>query len=462
MIATGLFAAVGCLADILTDSNLLSFSANPRDMIVCYSNGLSYGTTVGGGNLGQGVIFRISANWTLTNLFLFSGTNGQLPYGGLVLGNDGNFYGTTEAGGASEDPCEQLGTIFKISPDGNFASLFSFQGTNGCQPMSRLTSGSDGNLYGTTWQGGPDYQPDYYPYNYGYGVIFKVSTNGCFTFLASFNRTNGFRPMGALLEVTNGVFYGAASAGGPFDDGTIYQVTAAGGLTTVAVFDGTNGSSPQAGLTRGQDGCLYGTTYGGGASNAASGAAQGTVFTLRNGTIRTLCTFLGTGDIGANPDAGVIQGTDGNLYGTTLIGGLYDFGTIYRATTRGMLTTLYSFHDDFALPLDDGAFPYGNLMQTPDGYFYGICGGGGRTGAGTLYCFPMPPTIDNFELRSNSRFLQWNSVSNGIYQVQCTANISCGSWSNMGGSITATNFNCSAIDVSPEAQAKFYRVLLLQ
>ena len=217
---------------------------------------------------------------TLQTLVSFSGINGLNPLAAaaLTLGNDGNFYGTTQQGGNSG-----YGTVFQVTTNGTLTTLVNFNENDGAYPVAGLTLGSDGNFYGTTEYGGT---------NGGYGTVFKVTTNGTLTTLVSFNGYpgNGKYPWAALTLGNDGNFYGTTSEGGPGPaGGTIFKVTTNGTLTTLVNFNENDGAYPVAALTLGNDGNFYGTTWEGGSYNG------GTVFMVKaNGTLTTLVSFNGT------------------------------------------------------------------------------------------------------------------------------------------------------------------------
>jgi uncharacterized repeat protein (TIGR03803 family) len=325
------------------------------------------------------------AKTIFTSLVSFDVTNGSSPYFvSLVQGIDGNFYGTTAYGGAYGQNCyaETCGTVFKITPAGILTTLHSFDFTDGGYPEAGLVQTTNGNFYGTTAIGGSS----------GYGTIFKIKPAGKLTTVYEFqNSTDGGNPLGALVQASNGIFYGTTSyGGGTCGCGTVFKVTSAGKLTTLHTFNagGTGeGNYPQAGLVQGTDGNLYGTTAYGGASG------YGTIFKITPaGTLTTLHSF----DIsdGANPYAGVVEGTDGNFYGTTLSGGANGYGTVFKITPAGTLTTLHSFD------ITDGASLSAGVAEGSDGNFYGTTLNGGASRYGTV--FKITPagtltTIHNFD-----------------------------------------------------------------
>ncbi len=251
----------------------------------------------------NGVFKPFQTNGSYTSFFSFGGTNGSNPGRKLVLGNDGNFYGTAANGGSSSGN----GTVFKITTNAVLTLLWSFNGTNGSQPFAGLTLGTDGIFYGTTAFGGSNYTG----VNTGNGTVFRITTNGLLTTLAFFNGTNGSAPMSGLAQASDGNFYGTTSLGGTHNFGTVFQITTNGNLTTLISFDGTNGSSPSSGLTQGSDGSLYGTT----AFSGATGTNFGTIFSITtNGILNTLVYLNGTN--GRNAFSDMCMGRDGNLYGS--------------------------------------------------------------------------------------------------------------------------------------------------
>ena len=330
------------------------------------------------------------------------------PYAALVAGPDGDFYGTTWAGGSGGE-----GTVFKVTTNGAMTLLYSFSppttstGTyltnpDGAQPESALALGPDGNFYGTTWKGGPG----------GDGTVFRVTTNGVLTTLVSFAGTNGANPETGLTLGPDGNLYGTTSGGGSNADGTVFKVTTNGVFTTLHSFtamhsDGVTGNETNAdgadlsaGLTLGPDGNFYGATSEGGSGGS------GTLFMVTtNGALNTIYTFSaigynesGTGlpdtnSDGESPTATLTLGADGNFYGSTYSGGQSGSGTVFQVTPNGVLTTLYSFSGGrsvfigghYSYTNSDGAHPYAGLTQGPNGDFYGTASRGGSSGIGTLF-----------------------------------------------------------------------------
>jgi uncharacterized repeat protein (TIGR03803 family) len=309
---------------------------------------------------------------TFTTLHNFDGTDGA-NMNGLVQATNGNFYGTTNTGGANVGcTLGTCGTIFKITPSGTLTTFHDFDGTDGSGPQSALVQGTDGNFYGTTYDGGTGLSG---------GTVFKITPNGTLTTLYSFcsqggsNCTDGVQPVTALVQGTDGNFYGTTDQGGAngIHDGTVFKITPSGALTTLHSFDGTDGNFIFAGLIQATNGNFYGTADAGGANG------DGTVFKITpSGTLTTLHSFDGTD--GANPQPEVLAlGTDGNLYGTTSAGGPNNDGTVFKITLSGALTTLHNFDGT------DGTFPYAGLIQATSGKFYGGTAIGGTDNDGTVF-----------------------------------------------------------------------------
>ncbi len=336
---------------------------------------------------------------TLTTLHAFAGypTDGASPYAGLVQATDGNFYGTTYAGGTSGNCQGGCGTVFRITAAGTLTTLHSFDWYDGASPTGALVQGNDGNFYGTTYGGGAD------PH---YGTVFKITPAGALTTLYSFcaqaNCADGAMPYAGLVRATDGNFYGTTFGRGVNGYGTVFKITPAGALTSLYSFcsqmNCADGQYPQAGLVQATDGNFYGTTPEGGGGVYHQG---GTVFKITSsGTLTTLYNFCSQPACsdGADSLAALLQGTDGNFYGTTIGGGAYctpnsGCGTVFKITPSGMLTTMHSFDDT-----DDGKAPFAGLVHATDGNFYGTTAFGanpactaGLHGCGTVFRLSGPP-----------------------------------------------------------------------
>jgi uncharacterized repeat protein (TIGR03803 family) len=320
---------------------------------------------------------------TFTTLADFDGPDGASPYFvSLAQGPDGSFYGTT-GGGGSEGCTNGCGTIFEITSAGALTT-FRFARSNGYAPGAGLALATDGNFYGTTSNGGANF-----------GTVFKITPAGTLTTLYNFcsqtNCTDGDSPFDALIQAADGSFYGTAYSGGgsgcpnQLGCGTVFKITSGGSLTTLHNFGGADGAQPYAGLVQADDGNFYGTTLAGGTSLSCS-TGCGTVFRIApGGTFTSLYSFCSQSDCadGYYPQAGLLLGTDGNFYGTTLVGGVNESGTVFRISPGGGLTTLYSFCAQ--ANCSDGRDPSATLVQATDGDFYGTTGAGGANGWGTVF-----------------------------------------------------------------------------
>ncbi len=332
----------------------------PVGALVQGIDGKLYGTTFfADAGPDPGTVFKITTGGTLTTLHKFVNTDGANPDAELARAFNGNFYGTTSNGGA-----DLKGTIFRITPGGTLTTLHNFSGgTDGASPQAGLVA-VNGSFYGTTFSGGAS----------GDGTVFKITSTGILTPLHSFDITDGANPSASLVQAINGNLYGTTSSGGASGGGTVFKITPGGALTPLHSFDIADGSGPDGDLVQGTDGDLYGTTEFGGTFG------DGTIFKINpiSGTLTVLYNFDNTD--GANPQAGLTQGTDGNFYGTTSEGGAYGEGTVFTINpTSKLLTTLHNFNGT------DGSAPLAGVVQDTDGNFYGTTLYGGINLDGTVF-----------------------------------------------------------------------------
>ncbi len=313
---------------------------------------------------------------TDTNLHSFAGSDGSVPLAGLVQGIDGNFYGTTYEGGTANS-----GTVFRITNAGSYTVLYSFASSpnDGQNPDAGLVQGIDGNFYGTTYFGGTN----------NFGTIFRISPSGGYTNLYLFTGppNDGQNPVGRLVQGqgTDSNFYGTTADGGANNQGTVFQISLGGSNTILHSFGNSSGDGriPQAGLVQGSASNFYGTTTYGGANN------EGTVFQISpSNSYAILHSFGSSPGDGQNPDAALIQGTDTNFYGTTHSGGTSSScgssgcGTVFRISPSGNnYAVLYSFGSSTS----DGQNPDAALIQGTDANFYGTTAYGGKAANGTVF-----------------------------------------------------------------------------
>jgi uncharacterized repeat protein (TIGR03803 family) len=343
--------------------------ANSFAGLVQDANGNFYGTTIAGGSGTVGTVFKLAPNGTETVLYNFTdGTDGGGPYGKLVLDQQGNLYGTTYAGGFHTCNC---GVAFKIDPSGQETVLHTFLGgDDGATPYSGLAFDKKGNLYGITNAGGGACNC---------GTVFKLAPDGTATILHDFaGGSDGAFPFyNSDLTVDKlGNLYGVTyQGGGSCNCGTIYKVDTSGKESILYAFaDGSDGAYPVTNLLADKSGNFYGTTRYGGSGNA------GTVFKLAPDNTKTvLYSFAGSGDGGA-PQAGVVADKLGNLYGTTELGGGNDAGVVFRVAPDGGETVLHSFSGGA-----DGNEPYGALFAGKKKELYGTSTSGGTNGLGTVF-----------------------------------------------------------------------------
>jgi len=284
-----------------------------------------------------GTVLGTSAQ-TFTTLVNFDRINGRNPETSpLVQGIDGDFYGTTDYGG--NPACSNgfvkigCGIIFKIDPLGNETVVHRFCFQTNCpdgeQPFGGLTLGMDGDIYGTTASGGSNSK----------GVVFKLTPSGrvitLYNFCSQPGCSDGSLPLASLTLGIDGSLYGTTSGGGTASSycstgcGTVFKITSDGAFTTLHSFDCVDGDNPGAALVQATDGYLYGTTSFGGSSGCNEANNAGTVFRITpKGVFKTLYSFCARFYCldGANPDGTLIQALDGTLYGTTQFGGTGECG----------------------------------------------------------------------------------------------------------------------------------------
>lgn len=428
---------------------LYSFDGTNGSLPVCslvqLQDGRLVGSTSTGGPFGCGSIFEVSTNGTLLRSVPFDGTNGCHPPAGLLLAGDGNLYGVTGQG-----------NIFRYSADGSISNVYWLNGGgDGSNPLAGLALGPDGALYGTTASGG----------TLGAGTIFRITTNGVFTRLFTFGLPNtGAACTAPLILASDNNFYGTTSQA---NQGTVFRLTQGGLFTNLASFKSSspdNGHDVRSPVAEGPDGRLYGTAASGGTFQGF-----GTIFVLPKdprptNDVTVLVRFNGTN--GDMPNAGLLLGSDGNFYGCATSGGASGWtgpGTIFQMAPSGQLTTLVS------LTGTNGAFPGGlpsaALIQGTDGQFYGSTAYGGLYNAGTVFrlTVPLVPIIRIAPQPDGSLLLTWNSVAGMSYQVQSATDLNASGWNNVGTSITADQGSASVSVTTDQSNLqRFLRILLLQ
>ncbi len=325
-------------------------------------DGKLYGTTFGptsGTSLGS--VFKITTTGSGGDLYAFNGTQGANPFGGLTLGSDGSFYGTTGFGGASNE-----GVVFKITPNGTYTVLHEFAGgADGGNPEAPPIQASDGNFYGTT-EGGLVIA----------STVYKITPSGSFSTIYQFDQAHGSTVPAPLIQGSDGNLYGVAEGGGANNCGTVFRMTRSGTvISTYSFLCGNGGKFPVGPLVQASDGNFYGTTSEGGSQNL------GTIFKMNKDgkQVTVLHSFRGGIADGEFPVGGLVQGTDANLYGSANGGGSSNDGVLFSISTSGAYTLLYSFQTA------TGQAPIASLLQHTSGLFYGTTNLGGANGYGVVY-----------------------------------------------------------------------------
>jgi uncharacterized repeat protein (TIGR03803 family) len=419
--------------------------AVPACTLVADQSGMLYGTTLAGGVSNAGTVFRINKGGSgFSTLKRFNVSDGANPFAGLLVGSDGALFGTTYNGGASS-----AGTLFKVNRDGSdFALLHEFLGgTDGANPQNGLIKGSDGMIYGVIPNGN----------SVAHGAIFRINKDGSgysqvfvFTDLV----VTGVQPGCKLVEGSNGALYGTARVGGATFRGIIFKVNKDGtGYTILYNFQKGihDGAGPAAGLVKGSDGFLYGAAHLGGTLGV------GTVFRIdeNGGGYGTLWNFQTNGLSGQFPISELVEGADGALYGTTLqdVDGSSN-GTFFKVNKDGSgFVTLRSFSSA------DGAQPNGTLMQDDKGILYGSVQYGNVNGVGCLVSLsssPLAPRALSISASISSNFVQFAATSGVQYDVQRSADLA--SWSVIDTVVSPLAGVLGFPDISPVQPVGFYRL----
>jgi len=298
-----------------------------------------------------------------------------------------------------------------------------------------------------------------------------MTPDGTLTTLVSFDGTNGSAPR-SLIQARDGNFYGTSDRGGALGHGTVFRMTPTGSVTTLAAISDTNATGPYY-LMQASDGNFYGTDCYGGKNIARNGYYNlaGTIFRVTpNGTLTNLVLFNMSN--GGCPVAALIEGTDGNFYGSTWEGGpvaqgiLFGVGTLFKMTPQGQVSSLVQFN------LRNGCNPVAGLVQAGDGSFYGTTSLGGTNdttgigyGSGVAFRLSVPgadaPKIISSASSGRTLTLSWLALRGRSYQLQFTTNLALTNWSNIGPIISATNTSAMASDSDEPNPQRFYRVALL-
>jgi len=369
-------------------------AAHPIAGVTVDRAGNLYGSTAWGGGspTGSGTAYelkRSGSGFVYQQLHSFgNGLDGSFAWGGVTIGPDGSIYGTTSVGGLDGN-----GTVYNLRPPPTFCRsiscpwdetiLYNFtRGSDGGNPQAGVIFDPSGNIYGSNVNGGSD----------GQGVVYKMTrSGGGWTYQVIYPFTggqDGSNPGNLLLE-SNGNLYGPAAAGGQpgcsgFGCGTIFQLSPSGSgwteQTLYAFHDGSDGADPQGGLITDSAGNLYGSTCCGDGSG-------GTIFELNpdggNWTFNLLYDYNNNSGLG--PDGNLVHDAAGNLYGASVINGLYGEGVVFKLTPSNggwIYTDLHDFTNG-----TDGAWPEGGLAMDSNGNIYGTTylGGSPECQCGVVY-----------------------------------------------------------------------------
>lgn len=346
---------------------------NPWGPLVRCSDGMLAGTSVNRGPGGGGAVFRLDTNGAGYRVLMPLGVaaGAAEPTGGLIEGRDGVLYGTTFRGGNAD-----AGTVFRIARDGTgFRVLHAFAPTNDCRnPQAELLEGSDGALYGTTTSGG----------GHGRGGVFRLGKDGSgYSILTGFYRGGADdprRPVGGLIQASDGSLLGTTKSGGAKDNGTVFRLVASGAVTVIKSLGIVPGGlmQPEGTLVLASDGFLLGTCVLGGV------AGHGGIFRVApDGSSFSILHSFGTAvDDGRQPSTGLTPAGDGSLLGTCMAGGSADLGILFRIERDG---TGYQVLHHFTGGAADGGRPRSRLIPGIPGEFFGATLNGGTGNLGAVY-----------------------------------------------------------------------------
>jgi uncharacterized repeat protein (TIGR03803 family) len=364
--------------------------ANPFGSLALDSGGNVYGATNAGGDLsacggsGCGVVFKLDKSGNETALYAFTGgVDGSTPYNGVVRDESGNLYGTASVGGdLSTCGGAGCGLVFKVSKSGKQTVLHTFEaGADGSGPFAGVILDEAENLYGTTQGGGP----------VNFGVVYTLDRTGKETMVYPFpSSLAGSTPYAGVIRGDDGDLYGTTFDGGADDVGVVYRLESSGDENLLYTFTGgADGGFPDS-VIRDEAGNLYGTAESGGDLSGCNGRGCGVVYKLDpSGNQTVLYGFTGGAD-GSIPNGSLVRDEAGNLYGTAG-GGAANWGVVYKVAPSGKETVLYTFSGGF-FGLD-GAFPNRGLVRDAAGNLYGTTTFGGTgTGASAGVLFRVDPS----------------------------------------------------------------------
>ncbi|HEY2860034.1 MAG TPA: choice-of-anchor tandem repeat GloVer-containing protein [Terracidiphilus sp.] len=335
-------------------------SPNSPGRSIAQSRGGYLFTTTEDWNNQLGSAIRVTTGGQVKTVYHFTGSSRIIPRGGLTMGSDGHFYGTTQWGGANG-----FGSIFRLTNSGAFSALYSFTGgEDGAYPTDAPIESAEGDFYGVT-EG-----------NNNQGSIFRISTAGKFEVLHSFPAGGNDFPTGPLVQATNFWFYGTTCSGGANGAGSVFRIDHNGNYSVIHSFNSTDGACPQFGVIQAADGDIYGVTLQGGSTNS------GVLFRMntQGGSFSVLHEFTGAAD-GANPCT-LVEASDGNIWGNTVTGGAYNYGALFRITPLGTFAKVYDYDSGNGFNGE-----YAHLVQHTNGVFYSDTSSGGPQNGGVFYSY---------------------------------------------------------------------------
>jgi len=346
--AAGVQPATAQTFTILHEFTGLPDGANPQATLIQDAAGNLFGTTFTGGGAAEGSVFKMTKAGRVSILLDFNNLNGSFPHSSLLMDSAGNLFGTADEGPGG------AGVLFRVAKNGGAQIFHAFQGGEGSEaavPAGGVIADAAGNFFGATVLGG-----------LGFGTVYQVDATGKLKALHKFlGRPDGAGPQGPLVQDADGNLYGAAVEGGTKNKGTIFKLAKNGTLTVLHNFTGVrDGGAPQGGLLMDSAGNLFGSAFTGGDSG------NGTLFEItKAGKFVRLYSFTGGTD-GINPNGGLIQDPDGNLYGTAQVGGAQGLGTVFKLSRAHTLTVLHTFTGG-----RDGATPFAGLLRDSVGNLFG-------------------------------------------------------------------------------------------
>jgi len=365
------FLALALAASAQTYSVVHTFGltdgANPMAGLFLDTNGNFWGTTEGGGAHSAGEVFEITANGTFSVAYSFAGSDGAAPEAALIADKLGNLWGTTASGGSNKS-----GTVFKIATNGTLSVVHDFAGgSDGATPTAGLTIDKKGNLWGTTLVGGAS----------NLGTVFKIPAKGVYSVAHSFGSgTDGSEPWAGLFKDKKGNLWGTTTGGGANGGGTLFKIAPNGSYSIVRNFPEYSGDGywPFATLVQDKQGNLWGTTSGGGSyPGTCAGGGCGTVFEIAaKGAYSIVHSFDPTQAF--RPVAPLLLDASGNLWSITELGGAYGGGTVFEIAANGTYSVIYGFVGGTL-----GAYPSTGLVGDKTGNLWGTTEFGG---AGNLHC----------------------------------------------------------------------------